>query len=526
MTESVRPGTKDRAAIMTSSIGIRRALQSGVRWSRAMIVHRATGTTAVLLACAVALAPGQREPLLNIEGFRAKIRKIVDDGKTTPSLAVAVAVGGRMVWSEGFGFADREARVSATSRTPYSIASVTKPFTATALMILVERQRLALDEPLGRFLGSLSRPGVASPGEVTLRRVLGHVGGFPIHYQYFFDDQPERPLSFEDTMRCYGSEVERPGSRYTYSNLGFGALGEAVARVSGQRYRDFLAREIFAPLGLTRASVPERAEEAAGAARRYGRDGRPIPFFVTDFPGGSAVHASVEDVARFGAFHAGTLMDGQRAVLTPASVRAMQQAGAGDYGLGWSINHTWNRHPVVWHSGAMPGSSATLWLVPAEQIAIAVVANQIGAPVNQLAGEILAGLTPSGQPAKESGAPGEARPTTPDQAPARAAVPERRYRGRLMTCPEPQALSIDFGASGEPGVVLGGEGARPLENVSLTGRRLSGTFSSSTGSSNSEYRLDLRVVGDRLAGPVARRTSLGPRANQLVTLWAELEPER
>jgi CubicO group peptidase (beta-lactamase class C family) len=303
-----------------------------------MTIRRAAATIGLLLAWGVALAPSQGEKL-DIEGFRTRIRKILADG-AAPSVAVAVARNGQIVWSEAFGFADREARVPATVDTPYSIASLTKPFTATALMILVERQQAALDAPLERYLGPLNRPGVSTPAEVTLRRVLGHVGGFPIHFQYFFDDHPERPSSFADTMRCYGAEIQKPGGGYTYSNLGYGALGETVARMSGQRYADFLAREVFAPLGLKQASVPERADEATKAAKRYGRDGSVLPFFVTDFQGGSAVFASVEDVVRFGSFHAGALMAGQRAVLTPASLEAMQQKGTGDYGLGWSVNHT------------------------------------------------------------------------------------------------------------------------------------------------------------------------------------------
>ena len=113
-----------------------------------MIIPGATGFLnrglfGLLLACAVALAPGQPEQL-NIEDLRAKIRKAVADG-TTPSLAVAVARGGRILWSEGFGFADREARVPATADTSYSIASVTKPFTATAVMILEDRKSTRLN---------------------------------------------------------------------------------------------------------------------------------------------------------------------------------------------------------------------------------------------------------------------------------------------------------------------------------------------------------------------------------------------
>jgi CubicO group peptidase (beta-lactamase class C family) len=488
-----------------------------------MAILRAAGTIALLVACVVALAPSQRAQL-DVEAFRTKIRKILSDG-AAPSLAVAVARNGEIVWSEAFGFADREARVPATVETPYSIASLTKPFTATALMILEERRRLDLDEPLSRYLGPLERPGVSAPGEVTLRRILGHVAGFPVHYQYFFDDQPDRPLSFAETMRCYGAEIHKPGSRHSYSNLGFGALGETVARVSGQRYRDFLAREVFAPLGLKGASVPERAEEAVGAAKRYGRDGSLLPFYVTDFTGGSAVFASVEDVVRFGSFHAGALMAGQRAVLTPESLTAMQQKGTGDNGLGWSVNHTWNKHPVIWHSGAMPGAAATLWLVPAEKVAIAVVANQIGASVNQLAGEILADLLPAGQPAAGSRAPEEAKSSTPVPTPSATDHSTGRYRGRLMTCPKPEMLAIDVQRPGELELTVGSESPRLLDGT-FTGGRLYTEFSSATGSTKSQFQLDLRLVGNRLEGPVTRRTSVGPRANFAVTIWAELKSER
>lgn len=482
------------------------------------------GLFGLLVVCALALAPSQ-SPQLDVDDLRAKIRKAVADG-TTPSLAVAVARGGRILWSEGFGYADREARVPATADTPYSIASVTKPFTATAVMILEQRQRVALDEPVSRYLGPLIRPGVGKPNEVTLRRILGHVAGFPLHYQYFFEGEAHRPLSFADTMRCYGAEIQPPGNRFTYSNLGFGVLGETVARVSGQRYRDFLAHEVFAPLALKHASVPELAEEAAGAAKRYGRDGRPLPFYLTDHAGASAVYASVEDLVRFGSFHAGALMSEQRAVLTLASLAAMQQPGLGDYGLGWSINRDWNGHRVIWHSGAMPGSSATLWLVPAEKIAIALVGNQITGPVNQLAGEILQDLLRVGPPAATgSRGPEEATPANPASTGASTVSPVGRYRGTVSSCPKPEVLAIDIGGPSDIGVTLGKASARQLEEASLTAGRLSGTFGS-TGSGDITYRLELRAVGERLEGPVIRRTSLGPRANVAVTLWAALERER
>jgi CubicO group peptidase (beta-lactamase class C family) len=485
-----------------------------------MIIRIATCTVGLLFASAVAAA--QREQL-DVEKLRTKIQRIVADG-TTPSLAVAVARDGRILWSEGFGFADRENQIPATADTPYSIASVTKPFTATAVMILQERQKLALDEPVSRYLGPLNRPGGVGQADITLRQILGHVAGFPVHYQYFFDDQANRPLPFDETIRCYGAEIQKPGSRYSYSNLGYEVLAETITRVSGQRYRDFLAREIFAPLGLKRASVPERAGEAVGAAKRYGRDGSPLPFYVTDFAGGSMLYATVEDLVRFGSFHADAALEGQRAVLSPASLAAMQQPGPGDYGLGWNINRTWmGKHKVVWHSGAMPGSSATLWLVPAEKIVIAVVANQITAPVNRLAGEILAELLP-GESATTAQASEQSRPSA-SSPPTDDVNLIGRYRGVIQSCPKPEAIVLDVRGPRDVVVTFGRSEAKPLANVRLNGGKLAGIFNVPRGAEEDDYRLELRLVGERLTGPVTRRTSLGPRANMMVTLWAELERE-
>ena len=127
-----------------------------------------------------------------------------------------------------------------TAATPYAVASLTKTFTATALLVLNERGRLALDDPITKYLGSIARPHVAAPSEVTIRRTLQNVAGFPVHAQWFYADRPERPLPITETLRCFGAEINKPGERYVYSNIGYGALGEVIARASGQTYQTFL----------------------------------------------------------------------------------------------------------------------------------------------------------------------------------------------------------------------------------------------------------------------------------------------
>jgi CubicO group peptidase (beta-lactamase class C family) len=468
---------------------------------------------AVLLAIG-ALAQPPRQRALDEVGARMKLAV---DNREAPSVVAAVGRDDRIVWTAAFGEADRARHVPATTATPYSLASVSKPVTATAVMVLAERGRIGLDEPVTRYLGGLDRPGTVVPADVTVRRTLGHVAGFPTHYQFFFEDRSIVPLSFARTLECYGTQVEEPGRRYVYSNLGFGVLSELVGRVTGGPYAAFLARDVFEPLGLAHAGVATLGSPVAGAAVRYGLDGSPLPFYVTDHPGASDVFASAEDLVRFGLFHAGAL-NPSRPVLTPASRAAMQQPGLGGYGLGWSVNPDWNGRRVVWHSGAMPGVAATLWVVPSDGVAVAVLANQFGAPVNRFAGELLAALLDVSVPAGGRPAQGEATGPRPDPVSLRDL--RGRWVGSLSTCPDATDLTIEVGPS-EVTVTLAGV-AMPMLSSSASPGRVSGSFSAPGPMGPSTFRLDLRPQGDRLAGTVIRTTNLDARGNVAVTLSAQL----
>jgi CubicO group peptidase (beta-lactamase class C family) len=375
-----------------------------------------------ILLTSGALAQPPRQGALDEVGSRMKAAV---DRSETPSVVAAVGQHGRIVWTAAFGEADTMRHLPATTATPYSLASVSKPFTATAVMVLSERGQVALDEPVTRYVGGLARLGPIVPSEVTVRRTLGHVAGFPTHYQSFFEDRPIEPLSFARTLECYGPQIAEPGDRYVYSNLGFGVLSELVGRAAGQPYAAFMAREIFEPLGLTQ---------------------------------------------------------------------------------------------VVWHSGAMPGVAATLWVVPSDGVAVAVLANQFGAPVNQLAGELLAAVLGVKVPA--GGGPGQ------NEAGARQpSVPARDLRGRwvgsLSTCPDATDFVVEIESPSRVTVTLAGV-TMPMESPSASPGRLSGGFSAPGPMGPSTFRLNLRPQGDHLAGTVVRTTNLGARGNVTVTLWADL----
>jgi CubicO group peptidase (beta-lactamase class C family) len=452
-------------------------------------------------------------------GVRTRLQALVDSGKVA-SIAVAVGRDGGLLWSDAVGMADKARRIAATPRTPYSVASVTKPFTATAVMMLSERGLVSLDEPITRYLGPLARPGVRSEREVTVRRVLGHTAGLPVHYQFFYADQPLAPLPFAPRMQCYGAEVHAPGARYAYSNLGYGVLGDLVARVAETTYGEFLARELFAPLGLSGARVPAGMGDTAGFAVRYDSSGEPLPFYVTDHPAASELYVSVEDLVRFGLFHAGAITPA-RVVLGAGSRAAMQQPGLGRYGLGWSVNPDWRGRRVVYHGGGMPGVSATLWVVPGERIAIALASNQMGAPVNQIAGEILGdllGVAPPGGPG--GGADAEVPAAS---LPATAPDLRGRWQGTLSSCPNATAIALEVRGPDDIGVAIGSGPAAAAMAPSAADGRVAGAFAGDGEMGPSRFRFTLELRGDRLEGPVARATSLGARGNTAVALWASLE---
>jgi CubicO group peptidase (beta-lactamase class C family) len=208
-----------------------------------------------------------------------------------PAAAALVARGGKVAGEAYRGLAKPAAGVPATSDTIWSLASVTKPFTATAVMLLVERGVVSLDEPLTQLLPEFAR-GAASPFDrrrVTLRHCLAHCSGLPGFSPDNFDLRAaQRPL--EDFVVSFGQQplFFEPGTAHLYSNPGILLAAEVVGRaVAGElgaevevpqvgRYHDFVQREILAPLGMTASSLrpPDEWDERIARVQQTGQDGR------------------------------------------------------------------------------------------------------------------------------------------------------------------------------------------------------------------------------------------------------------
>lgn len=351
--------------------------------------------TAVASACAAVPAQPRLPPAAlpgSLVPVRDSILRLVESG-AVPSAGIAVVKDGRVIMAEAFGWADRERRIAATDRTVYQVASLTKPITATGVMVLAERGILRLDRPVGDYLGGprvTSRAGGAEG--VTLERLLTHTAGMPAFWSDYFADEPHAPPTAEEVVRRYAFTVFGPGEastvfkpgvaqRSVYSNLGFQLLGLAIGNASGRGYETFMRDSVFLPLGMTSTGFDPAAIPDSLLAVGYDAEGRPFPRFTTASPAAGAARSSIGDLARFMLLHLGDAPPDAR-VLHDTTVREMQRARMAAnppflrQALAWLVTEYEDGYREVSHSGAMQGAAAWMALYPRERLGVVVVINQ------------------------------------------------------------------------------------------------------------------------------------------------------
>ena len=326
-------------------------------------------------------------PQYNFAAVRAYINKTIAE-KLLPSVSIAVAKDGKIIWEEAFGWADREKMIPATPATMYALASLTKPYTSTGVMELVEQHKIDIDHPINEYLGSAPLTAIVGDASgATVRRVLCHTSGLPIHSVNLLGNGDQVP-PMADTIRRYGALVNPPGQYFDYSNLGYGALGYMTSLVSQLDWKDYMRDKVFLPLGLLHTSVGIGPGLEDYAVARYDKGNRRLPAFAADTPGASTIWSSAHDVVRFGMFQLKDHLPDQRAILTDAALDLLKKPATGgvpsagtmlgrkSYGLGWFIDPDDHGYTVLSHEGAGLGATTTLEIFPTEDLAIVVLINQ------------------------------------------------------------------------------------------------------------------------------------------------------
>ena len=295
-----------------------------------------------------------------------------------PSAVVAAIADGRVVYAHAYGDARLEPRTAATLQMRYSIGSISKQFTAAAILLLAEDGKLSLDDRVAQYV-----PGLTRGDEITIRQLLSHTSGYPdyapqdymvpewhnpISPQAIFDRWARVPLDFE------------PGSKWQYSNTNFVIAGAIVEKITGAPLFDLLTARVFQPLGMTSVTNSDAAALTPADAQGYFRRALgPAHAAPHEGPGwmnaAGELAMTVEDLAKW------NLAVIQQAILSPASHRALATEillanGAGTrYGLGIGVQLVQGRRELR-HSGEVSGFVAANLVMPDDKLAVAVLTNQ------------------------------------------------------------------------------------------------------------------------------------------------------
>ena len=315
-----------------------------------------------------------------------------------PGVALGIVEGDRIVHLQGFGKADQTGR-PVTPQTPFDLASVSKPLTATAVLQLVEAGRVELDAPVQRYLPDFRLADEAASSRITVRHLLHHTSGIPVTA---CDTRvgAETLAQYVAELRTVALAAE-PGARHSYCSGNYNVLGRVIEVVSGQSFGEYMQRQVFAPLDMRHSYTSEPEAEQAGLAQSYRwLFGLAVParyhLEPSQLPSGYLI-ASAEDLTHFLVAQLNGGRYGATSVLSPAGIAAMQAPGVpigpgrGEYGLGWQTGPL-GGVPAVHHAGAHAYARTFLFMQPETRRGAVLLLNSQGMLAEPAYQELVAGV--------------------------------------------------------------------------------------------------------------------------------------
>lgn len=306
-----------------------------------------------------------------------------------PGIAVGVVYDQELIWSKGYGVSDLESQIPMTPATLFRIGSVTKVFTATAVMQLRDQGKLRLDDPVSRHLpGFMIQNPFPNAPPITVWHLLTHTAGLPREaaFPYFTEHEfPERDEIM--TAMATQSLIHSPGTQYKYSNLGMFVLGTLIEEVSGESYQDYITRHIFSPLGMSHSSIDPPIGQTDLLATAYMRrqpDGsrQVMDHYETrGMAAAGSIVSSVEDMARFAALNLrreNSTADGD--ILSTSTMHDMHRPHwvyedwTGGMGLGFRVAYRKGKTTVS-HGGWIGDHRTHLLMVPTDRLAVIAMTN-------------------------------------------------------------------------------------------------------------------------------------------------------
>ena len=387
----------------------------------------ATTTCAVLTACAglpprpANIARNDYEPAKQYLSAAIKQDMAKHDVK---GLSIALIDDQKVVWAEGFGYADVVNKVPATADTIYRIGSISKVFTATEVMRLAERNKVNLDEPVTTYVPEFSiRNRFADSKPITLRALLAHHSGLPSDVlKGMWVDHPVSLAEYVTALR-EESLASPPQSLYKYSNIDFSLLGKVIENVEHQEFSSAMQQSLLMPLGMADSSFQLTPENERRYARAYRNGKETTRLSLRDTPAGGML-SSVNDMSRWlrFIFADGSAQSAQ--IIKPETLHEMfkPQFEGLDTDFGHKIGMAWmlsglsvpGGQPLAWHNGGFPPYQSHLSMLPEQKLGVIILTNsdeasqfitQLGTRALELAFETKYGAPPSHDTAKQTPKP-------------------------------------------------------------------------------------------------------------------------
>lgn len=291
-------------------------------------------------------------------------------------LSLAVVRDGKVVRSAGYGFADMDRKAPVKTDSVFKIGSISKQFIATGIMLLVQDGKISLTDPVGKYLEGTPD----SWKDVTIWHLLTHTSGIVREGPAF---NPAKAQNDIDVIKsAYPLPLVFPtGTSWQYCNVGYFALAEIIARVSGQSWPDFFTQRVFKPTGMLATRTTTTTEVVPNRVIGYVRNGgeqKVAPDYVALRPSG-AFFSTVLDLARWDAtlYTDKILKASTREQMWKPAAQTTQKHADGtfvSYGLGWFIDSL-KGHRLVYHGGSLPGFQSSMLKLVDDKLTVIVLTN-------------------------------------------------------------------------------------------------------------------------------------------------------
>lgn len=329
-----------------------------------LILRRSTASIALLLVLLASAAAQDPTPK-----FDEYLSELVKQKRFTGS--VLVARDGKVIFSKGYGFANAEFEIPNTPQTKFRLGSVTKQFTAAAVLLLQERGKLSVQDPICKYIENCP----TAWSEITIHHLLSHTGGIP-NFTSFPDYLPKMmmPVTTQEMIARFKDKPLdfKPGEKWAYSNSGYFLLGHIIEKASGEAYESFLEKNIFEPLKLTSTGYDHHGtilkKRATGYSMRKGEMVNSLPIDMTQPYSAGALYSTVEDLFQWNE----ALFSGK--LLSAKSLEAMLTPVKNDYGYGLGIQTKAGRR-IISHGGGINGFSTVLTRFADEKLTLVVLRN-------------------------------------------------------------------------------------------------------------------------------------------------------